>query len=123
MGTVERRMSTLFSKLKVVFILVAVQSLVVVEVTSQCSDSVTCPSPDGPPVNTPDPEDCSSFYLCIGDCAIHQKCQEDFLFDVTENYCNYPELVDCGDRPCEDQDHCMSTSTTTTTSTSTSTST
>ena len=37
---------------------------------------------------------------------IQYDCQDDFLFDTEQNICNYPERVDCGERPCWDPDHC-----------------
>ena len=42
-------------------------------VSAQCQEGVDCPPPDSPPTNLPDPGDCSSYFLCVGGCAIHQK--------------------------------------------------
>merc|ERR1712045_390907 len=71
-------------------------------------------------MNIEDPGDCTSYILCVGGCAIKMKCQDNFLFDTTVDYCNFPELVSCGERPCEDEEHCQfTTSSTTTTITTT----
>ena len=37
------------------------------------------------------------------------------MFDTKNGYCNHPEEVDCGDRPCLEEGHCPETTTTTTT--------
>ena len=42
-------------------------------VRAQCQEGVSCPPADSPPANLPDPEDCTSYYLCVGGCALHQK--------------------------------------------------
>ena len=42
-------------------------------------------------------------FLCE---MIQYDCQDDFLFDTEQSICNYPERVDCGERPCRDPDHC-----------------
>ena len=63
-------MSPLFSSRSLLLILVALRAR---EVLGQCQEGVECPAPDSPPENRPDPEDCSSYFLCVGGCAIHQK--------------------------------------------------
>ena len=32
-----------------------------------------------------------------------QECASDHLFNVEQQYCDYPERVDCGDRPSCDE--------------------
>ena len=80
----------------------------------------TCAS-DSIPTNYPDQTECAKYWLCVSGCALQMECQDNFLFDIKEGYCNYPELVDCAERPCQDLDHCdgryivMGTSTSATT--------
>ena len=80
----------------------------------------TCES-DSIPSNYPDQTECSKYWLCVSGCALQMECQDNFLFDIKEGYCNYPDLVDCAKRPCKDPDHCdgryivMETSTSATT--------
>ena len=64
-----------------------------------------------------DPLDCSSYYVCENDCAVHKKCERNFLFDSVREYCNYPLDVECADRPCNDPSHCITTTTRSTTTT------
>merc|ERR1712110_220490 len=95
-----------------------------VDVRGQCIEDYECPNaPEDPPMNIEDPADCTSYILCVGGCAIQMKCQDNFLFDTTVDYCNYPELVSCGDRPCEDEEHCQYTTSSTTSTTITTTTT
>ena len=56
-----------------------------------------------------DPDDCRSFYQCLSDPnaesgfdPIKDTCTIDLLFDDIVMVCNYPEFVDCGDRPIID---------------------
>jgi len=81
-------------------------------VAGQCDllpNGDSCKDQDG--LQFPDPEDCSSYYLCRDGCASHVKCERNFLFDTFRGYCNYPLDVDCGDRPCTDPSHCFTTTT------------
>ena len=48
----------------------------------------------------PNPDDCSSFYLCSLDGeATLEHCHEAEMFDGLLLVCNYDYAVDCGDRP------------------------
>jgi len=78
---------------------------------------VRAASPQAPPVFYQDREECSNYWLCAGGCASNSECDEDYLFDTVNGYCNHPEEVECGDRPCENEEHCSSTTMTPTTHT------
>merc|ERR1712179_762729 len=54
----------------------------------------------------PDPLSCWHYYECEDGCVEHQACEEDYKFEVKYEWCTYPEDVDCGDRPCNDDLHC-----------------
>ena len=43
----------------------------------QFPDGTPCTA--GPPYNQPDPEDCSMYYLCFGECVTHGKVQGVFF--------------------------------------------
>ena len=63
-----------------------------------------CPSNEG---IYADPDDCRSFYQCVYDQnselqPIKDTCDPILLFDDIYLVCNYPEVVDCGDRPIVD---------------------
>ena len=80
-----------------------------------------CPSNEG---IYADPDDCRSFYQCIYDQAgnatpIKGSCDPILLFDENFLVCNYPEVVDCGDRPIIDGSTSPDTSTMPTTVTHT----
>ena len=48
----------------------------------------------------PNPDDCSSFYLCSLDgTATLEHCHEEEMFDDLLLICNYDYAVDCGERP------------------------
>ena len=73
-----------------------------------------------------DPDDCRSFYQCLSDPnaesgfdPIKDTCTIDLLFDDIVMVCNYPEFVDCGDRPIVDGSSSTTTSTVITTFTTT----
>lgn len=77
---------------------------------SQCPtlpNGDSCEGQDGS--QFPDPEDCSSYYSCEAGCAQHHKCEKNFLYDTLHQWCSYPLGVDCGDRPCSDPTHCLTT--------------
>jgi chitinase len=43
-----------------------------------------------------DPSDCSRFYMCTVDMRKFDfQCPSPLLFDITNNVCNWPDLVDC----------------------------
>jgi len=53
----------------------------------------------------PDPYNCRKYWRCVNHEGTHFKCPDDQLFDLTYDGCNFPNLVDCGDRPvCGDCD-------------------
>ena len=48
----------------------------------------------------PDPENCQNYYLCDPyDICTLESCDPYLLFDDVLLTCNYPNDVDCGDRP------------------------
>merc|ERR1711892_676041 len=58
-----------------------------------------------------DPAECSMFYHCSSaGCVTHEHCPQDKpLYHTSYNWCMQYEDVECGDRPCNDQDHCTHT--------------
>lgn len=88
-------------------------------VAGQCDllpDGTTCnPAANGD--QYPDPDNCAMYYECQDGCAQHLLCERNFLFDTKFGYCNYPLDVDCGDRPCTNNEHCLTTVSTTTVTT------
>merc|ERR1712020_515387 len=50
----------------------------------------------------PNPEDCSTFYLCDFNDYTLEYCPDENLFDDILLVCNYDYAVDCGDRPRPD---------------------
>ena len=42
-----------------------------------------------------DPFDCSMFYQCIQKTSMKFVCPPNLVFDIRENVCNWPKLVDC----------------------------
>merc|ERR1712004_742417 len=94
-------------------------------------DGTYCPE-DGQIDHTyADPEHCSRFWDCYNGCMTHMQCQQDYLYDKncrkyiqctgglpdlhtcnpgllyrpSNVQCDYPDRVDCGDRPvCDDND-------------------
>ena len=103
--------------LRVVLVSAAACLLVLAPYTSAQCDNL----PDGTSCNGiedgtefPDPDDCASFYECNNGCAEHKLCQRNFLFHMTYG-CFYPTDVECGERPCNNAEHCVTTTTVTTT--------
>ena len=48
----------------------------------------------------PDPENCQNYYLCdTPDICTLESCDPYLLFDDVLLTCNFPNAVDCGDRP------------------------
>ena len=68
-------------------------------------DVVDCgdrPKPHAPTLEIvvqPDPENCKNYYLCDHQGCHLYACEADLLFDAEILVCNYPSVVDCGDRP------------------------
>ncbi|CAL4060267.1 unnamed protein product, partial [Meganyctiphanes norvegica] len=72
------------------------------DVGTPCSEAIsaTCPEEDpGTPVYIADPSDCQKFCECSGGTAWSQRCAPGLLFDAVELICQWPENMDCGDRP------------------------
>lgn len=46
-----------------------------------------------------DPDDCKGFFFCDGKFYIHRRCGPGLLFDRLRGACDWPENVDCDDRP------------------------
>jgi len=80
---------------------------------AQCDNTMpsgkTC---SGNPYSEADPEACSWFYFCDGNCVTRQQCKplpQDGLprvFDEVFGWCGYRSDVDCGSRPCVDPASC-----------------
>jgi len=53
-----------------------------------------------------DPYNCRKYWICTNNGGgEHVTCEDDQLFDLNYNGCNFPYLVDCQDRPiCDDCD-------------------
>merc|ERR1711868_182739 len=68
-------------------------------------DGVACDE-NAEDVTQADPENCWKYYKCHGGCVTHETCEEDYKYDDRFQWCTYPHDVDCGDRPCDDPQHC-----------------
>ena len=69
----------------------------VIEITVLQVSAFDCGDQLGP---VPNPDDCSSFYLCSPDgTATLEHCHEEEMFDDLLLICNYDYAVDCGERP------------------------
>ena len=77
--------------MKTLVVLVTFQLAILQVFAFDCGDRL------GP---VPNPDDCSSFYLCSLDGeATLEHCHEEEMFDDLLLICNYDYAVDCGDRP------------------------
>ncbi|CAL8092616.1 unnamed protein product [Orchesella dallaii] len=47
----------------------------------------------------PDAEDCSCYFVCTGTYYMHRRCGQGLVFDPDSEQCNWPDLVNCGERP------------------------
>jgi len=47
----------------------------------------------------PDPYNCRKYWHCYGGEGEHFTCPDDQLFDLVYEGCNFPDEVECGDRP------------------------
>lgn len=58
-----------------------------------------CPSVDPPnrTVLLPNPDDCSSFFMCSNGVPILQKCPEGLFFNPYLNVCDFPQNVNTDD--------------------------
>lgn len=55
--------------------------------------------PPGVEGDFPDPEDCGAFYTCVGGIPYHNFCPDGLHFNPITDSCDYPDNVDCMDRP------------------------
>merc|ERR1719481_1031207 len=55
----------------------------------------------------PDWNDCTSYYNCSYGCFEHKKCENDYLYYIEYKYCSHPTEIQCGERPCLDEDRCQ----------------
>jgi len=92
-----------------------------------CEDPVHCITTTAPPSTTPDcghvidcadlgnegeegyyadPYNCRKYWHCYAGRSEHVMCDGDLVFDVFNIWCDYPDRVDCGDRPiCDECDN------------------
>ncbi len=79
----------------------------------KCSDyieeiDVYCPTDrPGEAITYADPDHCNEYWECYNGCATHMLCPDELLYDETSTWCDTAQYVDCGDRPCEN-DECIS---------------
>ncbi|MCE2196872.1 hypothetical protein GQ599_10090, partial [Streptococcus thermophilus] len=60
--------------------------------------SIQCPELPGEVF--PNPSNCSNFCECVDEgVALQMPCPGGLLFDATLYICNFPDQVDCGNRP------------------------
>merc|ERR1712198_75298 len=92
--------------LTVALVLLGVSTVVLGQGTEHplvpCAQEVSdkCPAIDGAtPTYLADPEDCSKFCVCNGGTAFEEKCLPGLVWDPSLHVCNWPTMVDCGDRP------------------------
>merc|ERR1712180_523410 len=53
-----------------------------------------------------DPYNCRKYWHCYAGRSEHVMCDGDLVFDVFNIWCDYPDRVDCGDRPiCDECDN------------------
>ena len=58
--------------------------------------SVQCHySEDGYAVILPNPEDCSTFFICVGLTPVEKQCKPGLLFNPEISVCDYPQNVTC----------------------------
>ncbi|CAG0918884.1 unnamed protein product [Notodromas monacha] len=89
---------------------VTVTSTTVSTQTSSGGGDFTCPEPDG---IYPNDEYCWKYWLCGNGIAYPMECPENYHFDASNKYCDFPERVDCGDRIPRPENNSTSTTTTT----------
>jgi len=54
----------------------------------------------------PDMEDCASYFNCTAGCFERYKCPGDYLYRIDNEWCSHPEEIQCGERPCFDEERC-----------------
>ncbi|KAF4520516.1 hypothetical protein B566_EDAN004805 [Ephemera danica] len=64
------------------------------EEQSQRTARFTCPAPEGQFAHA----HCARWYKCGAGVAREMSCPEDWLYDPEVGWCNWPHLVDCGNR-------------------------
>ncbi|CAL4118813.1 unnamed protein product [Meganyctiphanes norvegica] len=72
------------------------------DVGTPCADEISaqCPAEDpDAPVYIPEPSDCRKFCECSGGDAYKHTCAPGLLFDAEALICQWPESMDCGNRP------------------------
>ena len=47
----------------------------------------------------PDPYNCRKYWHCYAGSGDHMTCKDNLLYDPVNTWCNYPDSVQCGDRP------------------------
>ncbi|XP_018007937.1 uncharacterized protein LOC108665673 [Hyalella azteca] len=78
------------------------QPVIVTTNENECKAEVSAQCPATDPeiaVNLPDPDDCTSFCECSGGTAYAIHCDGGLYYDEKLHICNWPDNVDCGNRP------------------------
>ena len=66
------------------------------EMSTESSSEVQCHySEDGYAVILPNPEDCSTFFICVGLTPVEKHCRPGLLFNPELSVCDYPQNVTC----------------------------
>ena len=63
--------------------------------TTENSDVQCHYSEDGYAVIIPNPEDCSTFFICVGLTPVEKHCRPGLLFNPELSVCDYPQNVTC----------------------------
>jgi len=71
--------------------------------TEDCGHKLDCSAL--PPGLHSDPYNCRKYWNCDGNQGTHYTCDDDQLYDAKNHWCDFPENVDCHQRPiCDDCD-------------------
>ncbi len=63
---------------------------------ADCQIERVCPLEDGDhPIFFPDPEDCTKYFLCFNGSPILRTCADGLYWDVVDEWCTFPETVQC----------------------------
>ena len=66
------------------------------QTSTENSSEVQCHySEDGYAVILPNPEDCSTFFICVGLTPVEKHCRPGLLFNPELSVCDYPQNVTC----------------------------
>merc|ERR1712212_114557 len=90
------------SNMKFVVVLACLVGLALAQEGKQCNETISaqCPPIDGSePVFIADPDNCAIYCECSGGDAWEIICAPGTVFDEDLHLCNWPEVVDCGNRP------------------------